>query len=211
VTAQIDDRFSYKGNEYCLAGISEGELFDPESLGVKPVGACTACWRGYLAVFGILDGRLIVRDLHVSLFPDSVDLLLDTEEPEDPGEALGPEINGVKPARHDPEEEDCDWFDNHYFNIAHRLDYTGGLLLADGFIEELYVHMGFHPAWKYRTVLELVFENGRLVREHDRSERLAKFREEFMNASAEAGPDRTPTEDEVSEFVRDAFDRSYGM
>ena len=37
-------------------------------------------------------------------------------------------------------------FDAVYERIGHEIGYTGGLLLADGFIQELYVHMGFHPA-----------------------------------------------------------------
>lgn len=39
---------------------------------------------------------------------------------------------------------------------------SGGLLLGEGFIQELYVHMGFHPAWKYLHVIELIFEGGQL-------------------------------------------------
>ena len=45
--------------------------------------------------------------------------------------------------------------------------------LADGFIQNLYVHMGFHPAWKYREVHELLFEDGRLLHAQDRSAAMA--------------------------------------
>lgn len=54
------------------------------------------------------------------------------------------------------------------------IPFSSGLLLGDGFIRELYVHMGFHPAWKFERVVELIFEGGQLTRSHDRSEQLAE-------------------------------------
>ena len=32
------------------------------------------------------------------------------------------------------------------------------MLACEGFIDALYVHMGFHPAWKFEHVEELIFE-----------------------------------------------------
>ena len=63
MTAQIHDRIRYQDIVYSVTGISEGELFDPSLLGLKPVGTCTACWRGYLAVFAIVDSRLVLDTL----------------------------------------------------------------------------------------------------------------------------------------------------
>lgn len=198
MTAQIDDKFHLDGVDYSLAGISEGELFDPSLLGIRPVGTCTACWRGYQAIFGILEGRLVLKTLHA-------ELILETE----PYSAIvGPPINGVAPTG--PEREH-DWFNNHYTDINYHLEYTGGLLLADGFIRELYVHMGFHPAWKYKTVRELVFDNGRLTANGDRSERVAELRRSIL-ASRDAGDSReTPSREDIARFVEAAFDRSYHM
>jgi hypothetical protein len=67
-------------------------------------------------------------------------------------------------------------FNNHYEGLDYPLDYTGSLLIADGFIQALYVHGGFHPAWKFERVLELVFDAGRFVEVVDRSERMAEVR-----------------------------------
>lgn len=36
--------------------------------------------------------------------------------------------------------------------------------------------MGFAPAWKFKEVLELLFVDGALTAEHDRSEQKAAFR-----------------------------------
>ena len=100
---------------------------------------------------------------------------------------------------------------NLYVGVNMRLDYTGGLLFARGFLQELYVHMGFHPAWKYTGVVELAFDNGVLQRQFDRSERMAEIRQRVLE-SAESGKHagrRAPGQ--VREFIRRSFDRTYRM
>jgi hypothetical protein len=69
--------------------------------------------------------------------------------------------------------------------------------------------MGFHPAWKYERVLELLFENGVLVQEFDRSEAMAEVRQMFLETRNEGKSGRMRTKDEIREFVERAFDRTY--
>lgn len=198
MTSQINDMFRYRKCEYALAGISEGEFFDPSLLDLKPSGTCSACWRGYQAVFALSGSRLVLDALHVNLLK--------------PGEGYkreeGPLINGVKPG--EPRGE-YDWFNNHYEGLEYNLEYTGGLLLAAGFIKELYVHMGFHPAWKYERVVELVFDAGILKQEFDRSAQMAELRQRFLEPRGENDSHQMPTEGEIARFVERAFDRSYRM
>jgi hypothetical protein len=198
VTAQIQDTFHHRNREYSLVGISEGELFDPSLLGMKPVGLCSACWRGYHAVFGLSGTRLVLDELHIYLAAPGDDL---QREP-------GPEINGVKPAG--PQGKH-DWFNNHYRGLGYHLEYSGGLLLADGFIEELYVHMGFHPAWKYETVIELVFDAGVLKGEFDRSAQMAEIRATVAARRDRDDLARRRTREEIAKFVERAFDRRYSL
>jgi hypothetical protein len=199
MTAQINDRFRHCGAEYSLAGISEGELFDPSILDLKPAMASTACWRGYQAIFAVLDSRLVLDTLHVNL-PEG--------EREECRSVQGPAINGVAPTG---SREGFDFFNNHYEGLDYYLEYSGGLLIADGFIYDLYVHMGFHPPWKYKTVIELVFEDGVLRKEFDRSERMAKVRQLMLDFPKDDGDRRIPNRDEIQQFVERAFDRSYHM
>jgi hypothetical protein len=160
MTAQIDDTFRYRETEYSVAGISEGELFDISILGMTPSMASTACWRGYQAVFAVVQSRLVLDTLHVNL--------LRSGEGKNRYERVpGPLINGITPT---PPRKEFDFFNNHYEGLNYQLKYSGGLLLANEFIESLYVHMGFHPAWKYETVIELIFDAGILKQEFDRSE-----------------------------------------
>jgi len=195
MTAQMPDLFRYEGVDYDLAGISAGGLFSPSQLGLEPKGTCTACWRGYQAVFALAGSRPVLDTLRVELYK--------------PGKGYrrleGPRINDVAPV------DGQGGFNNHYVGMDYPLDYTGGLLLARGFVRELYVHMGFHPAWKYTDVVELVFEDGVLQRRFDRSERMAQIRQRILESAGSgkrAGP-RAP--EEVREFIQRSFDRTYRM
>ena len=167
MTAQINDRFRYCDSEYSLVGLGEGEVFDIFLLGLKPAMAGTACRRGYQAVFAVVEARLVLDALHVNVIPSGM-----SAEPYRQEEA--PVINGVAPS---PATKDFERFNNHYKGLNYSLEYSGGLLLGSGFIENLYVHMGFHPAWKYERVIELIFDAGILKQEFDRSERMAEIRE----------------------------------
>jgi hypothetical protein len=49
-------------------------------------------------------------------------------------------------------------------------------MLGKDFIVELYVHMGFQPAHKFRKVIELLLVDGRVVNSIDRSREMADVR-----------------------------------
>lgn len=198
MTAQIDDTFLLRGMEYAISGISEGELFDPAVLDLQPSGICSACWRGYQVVCSLSANNLVVANLHVNLLHDD-----ETCSPK-----VGPSINGIFPTG---SFEELDFFNNHYTGLNYHLEYTGGLLLADGFIEELYVHMGFHPPWKYESVIELVFENGKLVKESDCSARMAEIRALIPPSRDGAVSQPEPTDEQIRQFIDRAFDRSYDI
>jgi hypothetical protein len=170
MTAQIDDTLVLRGSRRAIAGQSSPGLFDPARLGLTPIAPCTACWRGYQAVFGLDGNRLVLGELHVNL---------DGEV----GGAGRPAINGVRPTGPGGGH---DWFNHHYACLGLPVEYSGGLLLADGFIRELYVHNGIHPAWKYRHVTELLFDRGVLTAELDRSALMAETRQRFTGRWVEA-------------------------
>ena len=199
MTAQINDVFNYRDQEFAIAGISSGELFDPHILGLEPIGACSACWRGYLAQFAVFNSRLVLEHLHVSLFTDTETFT----------HVTGPTINRLDPVE---PEGDFNWFNNYYKDLNYPLEYSGGLLLADRFIDELYVHMGFHPAWKYKKVLELIFEGGVLQQEYDRSAKMSEIRRKCIYSGDHYNDDRIPASmEELSRSIEDAFDRSYDL
>ena len=212
MTAQINDRFLYHGREYSIAGISDGKLFDISDLGLNPFMASTACYRGYQAILALDESRLILDTLHANLPRWSVEgsqeqVLVGTEvDLFDCEGVLGPAINGVTPIP-GGEIHFCD-FNNHYHALRYHLKYTGGLLLADGFIRSQYAHMGFHPAWKYESVVELIFEAGILKAEFNRSAQMAEIRE-TAGSSLEGAFSGMPSNVDLAFDLERAFDRKY--
>lgn len=199
MTAQINDIFEYRGTQYSVAGISEGQFFDPDIFGLEPQSPCTACLRGYQAIFTIFNSHLVLETLHVSLFKDFKDYK----------RKEGPAIKGITPTGEIGEQ---DWFNNHYEGLNYDLEYSGGLLLANGFIRELYVPMDFQPAWKYQKILELVFSHGVLQNEFNRSERMAEIRQKIIESyNANQGSDWQPSYKDILNFVEGAFNRSYNI
>ena len=57
--------------------------------------------------------------------------------------------------------------------------FTGKLRIAKGFIDELYVHMGFPKPSAFKTVLDLTFEDGKLIETKNRSNEMMKKRGAF--------------------------------
>lgn len=196
MTAQMNDKFQYRRKNYAIAGISEGDLFEPDTLDMKPAGLCSACWRGYVAEYGVKSKHLVLHSLKINLLKE----IGEKYEIES-----GPPVNSVRPHVFKGRGS---FFNNVYKGINLHLEYSGGLLLADGFIQSLYVHMGFHPAWKYETVIELVFENGVLTSEYDRSEKMAEIRA-LVAEQRDDDPRNEPTQKEISDFIERAFDRRY--
>jgi hypothetical protein len=176
MTAQINDVFCYRDSAFDVSAISDGEIFDISLLGLMPMATCTACWRGYQAIFAVADSHLVLDGLNINFMPTSGD-----------PDQLGPVINGVAP---NPPDRETQLFDNYYESLNYHLEYSGGVLLAQNFIDDLYEHMGFHPPWKYEAVIELIFEHGILKQEADR---------------------QMPTSEQIRRFVERSFDRRYRL
>jgi hypothetical protein len=160
----MPDHVVLRERTYAIAGVDGEGLFDPSEAGLSPVPSCTACQRGYVCRYAVRDDQLVLDGLKISL----VHLVEGELEPR-----RGPRIHGVEPKT--PGEGHV-LFNNVYEGLALPIPFTGAMLVGDDFVQELYRHMGFHPAWKYRTVLELSFEEGHLVVERDVSEKMAAVR-----------------------------------
>lgn len=173
MTAQVHDHVNWRGRSYLLVGVDGGPLFDPADHGLTELHpTTTANWRGWVAHYGIVDDRLVLRDL-----TDVGRFLLEGE--------TAPTFNGIEAT-----------FQGRgplaYQGLNMPLDFTGRLLIADGFIQSLYRHMGFHPAWKFEESWELDLEHGRLTNARDLSDEMRIRRREI-----ERGTERDP--DDVSQ------------
>jgi hypothetical protein len=186
MTAQIADQVEYRRLDHAIAGHNGTDLFEPADHGLKPVGSCTACWRGFVCCYRVADGALLLDKLCVSQ------------------RTPAPELFGIAPKK--PESRPS-FFDVVYERLAHPVPYTGGLLLGRDFIQELYVHMGFHPAWKFREVHELIFEKGMLTQASDRSQEIAGFRAEVSERALEPG--HGASRREIERWVARCFSQQY--
>jgi hypothetical protein len=186
VTAQIPDSFLLQEKKFSIVGINGSALFDPYAYKVDPLPRITSCWRGYVCTYKTLHNKLLLDTLQVNL-----------------GDA-GPAIHDVQPV-FDPKST----FDNTYSDLDLPMDFTGGLLLAHGFIQQLYVHMGFHPAWKYETVFELVLSQGYVLETRDVSQQMSELRDRMIRRPLEPGAQST--KQELEGWIASTFKRDYRL
>ena len=188
MTAQYSDIVYYKQKKYELAGATAHGLFDPMSLGLKSFPCCTACWNGFLIEYRVAYKKFQVKNLLVNLH----DYGKKKKTPQMPIT-----INGIQPETNDGDA----MFDTIYKKIHLTIPYTGKILIARGFIHWLYVHMGYHSAWKYKDVVELQFQEGKLTQEQDISAHLSDMRVKY---GLESKPNRSDNEldNEISERMK---------
>lgn len=209
MTAQISDTVLYHKKSCAIAGINGSGLFDPVQYGIKPAMISTACWRGYYCTYEVADTSLFLTQLNIGL----------SEADRDKAEqGDGLKLLGKIPTRHNKFGHPIDLKNNKtmrnwefsYFRVdslRELIPFTGGLLLGDDFIREMYVHMGFHPAYKFRNVYELVFDHGQLVEEHDRSSQMAQFRE--MLSPDTLKPGVSASGNEIKQWLKQCFSLEY--
>lgn len=183
MTAQASDQFEYSGNDYSLAGIKGNALFDPIHYGIKPISSNSACWRGYVCKYLLEEQRLYLKELVVNAREKPVPIL-----------------------KHQPHAIQG-FFDFAYRRMRLPIAFTGGLLIGRDFLQDLYIHMGFAPAWKFRDVRELLFEDGKLVRARDRSLQMRQFREEMRDRNL--GPENPDSKQSIDEWVKRTFSLNY--
>lgn len=200
MTGQINDIFKHKRNKYNLVALSEPIGFEPKEYGLEPHASCTACWRGYWCEYDIRDDGLYLDKLFLHNEEDKY-----------------PVFNGITAVAPGFEELECiDGSSNKrgkrkftknmghwtYDNVNLLIPYTGKILLGDKFLQEYYIHMGYQQAFAYETLVEFVFDNGKLVETIDHSNTVKKMRESM---DLEELVDRN----DLNKFVNDSFSLDY--
>ncbi|QDT74549.1 hypothetical protein [Lacipirellula limnantheis] len=203
MTAQVPDIVNFRGQQYALAGIDGVGLFKPEDHGLVAQAFSTACWRGFHCEYSVHDEALFLEQLNIGLSEED--------------SAKGAQVFGrvLESYTYDARKlEKGAWVpvtqlahDKRVRNLHQPVRFSGGLLLGGEFIREMYVHMGFHPAHKFRIVHELIFEEGRLQKAFYCSTEMANFREAM--ASRPGQPERRPSKQEIEEWVQRTFSLDY--
>lgn len=193
MTAQLSDTLRYRNHDFSLAGVKGSGLFDPRQHGLEPRMKSTDCRRGFICTYDVSEGRLFLETLCIGL---------DAAEEQEVMAGGGKPLFGKRPGYGDPRHDGVLYEDLHA-----PVPYSGGLLVADGFIRELYVHMGFHPAWKYLEVHELLFHEGRLVESFDCSEAMARVRERMSESPLKPGT--SASQSEIEQWIEKSFRLDY--
>lgn len=203
MTAQVSDKVNFEECVYAIAAICGGDLFSPSQIGVKPIATSSASWRGFHCEYLVEGDRLLLSQLVIGLDAGDVKLgriRIFEKTPEPCG------FTGRKNSEHDLGIHPRNYLIG---NLREPIPFSGGLLLGHDFIRELYVHMGFHPAYKFRKVIELILEDGRMTHAFDRSEEAAMIRARLDKLDIN-GADHRPTRD-IQQFIEDAFSLDYGF
>jgi hypothetical protein len=168
MTAQIEDVVVFQGRMYALAGVNGPGLFEPSEHGLRVHMTTPACRRGYVCEYAVEDERLFLTALRLGMRRPVARL-------------FGADVRMIGSAA-------------TYSPVSVPLAFGGGLLLGTGLCHDLDVHKRKHPAWRYTTILELSFDEGRLVAAFDRSELLTQRRTAPRDCDA---------------WIETAFDRRY--
>ncbi|WP_164008593.1 hypothetical protein [Pyxidicoccus trucidator] len=189
MTAQLSDNVRYLDRDFALSGVKGSGLFEPTRHGLEPQMQSTACRRGFVCIYAVSDGGLFLEELRLGLSPP---------EEQEVQAGRGKPLFGQAPRY-------VDTWDEHvvYERLHAPVAFSGGLLVASDFVRELYVHMGFHPAWKYREVHELLFEKGRLVEARDCSQTMHRVRERLREQPL--GPGGSASRSEIEQWVSKTF------
>jgi hypothetical protein len=164
MTAQAPDEVLFGGERFAVTAVDGTDFFDPTAHGLQPRPTSTACYRGYICRYAMIERRLVLRDLQ----------LASEHEP--------PRLGGVQPRQ----DRRLAW---HYYGLDNAVEFTGRLLIGNGdVVDRPYLNMGFWPAWMYSEVYELTLRSGELLAAVDCSAELAAVRAELAATAAQPTP-----------------------
>ena len=201
MTAQIPDMLLLQDQRLSIAGVNGKGLFDPADYDLRPFSRITSCWRGYVCEYKVLFDKFLLNKLQINLGAG-----LQNGEARAFAPEAGPALNGTKPVLATKVHE---IFNNTYNDLNLQIDFTGGILAASDFIQELYVHMGFHPAWKYKNVIELTISHGHVMETRDVSEIMQEIRNRMVKSELEPG--KNVTREEIKQWIASTFRLDYNF
>ncbi|WP_301859750.1 hypothetical protein [uncultured Megasphaera sp.] len=156
--AQFFDGFDFAQFKLSIVAIEHVDtFFSIESFGLHPIMYNEACLRGYTAIFGFNDDKMLT--LHKLLTNNNG--------------MTPPAIDGIAPEPFNSPAGDLK------YELSHVMDYTGSILIANGFIDKYFVPFGFQLPHAFRKVYELTFDQGLFVHVEDRSEAARLLRIEY--------------------------------
>lgn len=183
MTAQVTDKVFYERQAFELANTSTFKLlFSPQQHGIDPPMLSTACYRGFYSEFAVINEQLYLTRAFINLTG---------EEKRAARRGCGPRLFGVHPVRF---RDTCnaqfwgvklpwqEWAVEWLYELDVPLSYTGGILVGRDRVRPYWL---VPDAWAFAQVRELIFEEGFLKEQYDRSEAMQEFYEEWQQRSEE--------------------------
>lgn len=190
MTAQISDAVDCDGEIFSISGISNQGLFHPSTYNVTTYPYSSVCWRGFCCLYSIRNDLLVLDELEISFdpnvhpIPEAVALF---------GKTPTAKADFIFDLRH------------KYVELNHHVPFTGEIVLARDFIPEMYEHMGFHPAWKYKKVIKCRFHEGKLINKDDISSLVAESRATLAEV------DKVEKATSVNRWIKKAFSLTFSL
>jgi len=217
MTAQISDHVIYADHTYQVIGVKGSWLPQPQDYGLTPTMMSTACYRGYYCDYTVRDNALLLTHLVVRTPDDNappiegVTPIVGKRRKLDNTEFPPTDIRGMYES-YGAEGRFINYDGAIYANLKIETHFSGGLLIAGDFIRSMYVHMGFQKPTSFETVIELLFEDGKLTDAIDHSKKMAERRAEMLKPRPRIGFDdeQMPTK-QVEEWIEWTFSLDYDV
>ena len=148
MSQQVEDPFNWKGETWVfLSAENVYSIFEPNKFGLNPEWIDTACYKGFVIEFSVVDDRLFLQRLIINTEDDKY-----------------PPINDVL-AQYARKDKRDGWIDGYhvYDKINLFLEYTGTIIIGKDFKEDRYGGSSFTGPYSYYTTFDLKFENGILI------------------------------------------------
>jgi hypothetical protein len=177
MSQQVNDKFIYNNDKYELISIEFPKTFiDWESFDLNPVELSTACWRGFINTFAVIDDHLVLDEIYTNNQT--------LNENEEMVTIIIPKINNLLPKIEKPEgliKEYKDYRILTYKGINYKMSYNGSLLIVKDYIDEYvsgpYAFLRISP-FCYEKIVKLKFSKGKFINYIDFSDYGEKIRNE---------------------------------
>ena len=159
MTDQIFDTLIYQSRECPILAISGDGLSTPRDFGIQAETLHTGCYRGYYMRYLCREEQLFLDKMTVRAIDGSY-----------------PRIRDIEPFQCFEEM----WAAMVYTRLCEPVSYTGGIVIGQNFRDGIGT---IYPLkyYCYKTVIELLFENGRLQKTTNYSDQVAEQLEKSIH------------------------------
>lgn len=158
-------------------------LIKPDDFGMIPLYRSSRCMRGYVTIYEVnSESILILKELYVKTKMND-NLIL---------------INGIPPALSSKTDFQSKTTDYEYKNLNLATDYSGHILIGEGFISSLNTKFS-HPA-VYQEVFELEINEGIIRMVKNLSKKMAEYRLLFKEGDYRVGSEDLKMDREIKKW-----------